>query len=66
MDPRTGWPAQGTLSVSVIAPLTLDSEAWTKPFFVHGAAWTRTHVPDGLRVFLCEASGQCWWAPAAP
>ena len=33
MDPRTGYPAQGMLSVSVIAPSTLDSEAWTKPYF---------------------------------
>src|SRR5579859_1580452 len=31
MDPRTGWPAQGVLAVSVVAPRTLDSEAWTKP-----------------------------------
>src|SRR5712671_6013045 len=36
MDPRTGFPAAGTLSASVIAPRTLDSEAWTKPFFING------------------------------
>ena len=27
MDPRTGYPAQGTVSVSVVAPRTIDSEA---------------------------------------
>ena len=27
MDPRTGYPAQGTASVSVLAPRTIDSEA---------------------------------------
>ena len=29
MDPRTGFPARGMLSVSVIAPRCIDSEAWT-------------------------------------
>jgi len=32
MDPRTGYPAQGSVSVSVVAPRTIDSEAWAKPF----------------------------------
>ncbi len=36
MDPRTGYPAQGMLSTSVIAPRTLDSEAWTKPYYILG------------------------------
>ena len=34
MDPRTGFPAQGMLSASVIAPRCLDSEAWTKPVYI--------------------------------
>ena len=63
MDPRTGYPAQGMLSVSVIAPKTLDSEAWTKPFFINGAAWARKHRPDGFRVLLCEEARPCYWAP---
>jgi len=63
MDPRTGWPAKGVLSVSVLAPATLDSEAWTKPFFVNGAAWTRAHLPEGFRVFLCEDPEPCSWLP---
>jgi len=63
MDPRTGYPAQGMASVAVVAPRTLDSEAWTKPFFVNGAAWTRTHLPDGFRVLLCEEGMECSWAP---
>lgn len=48
MDPRDGYPAPGMLAVSVVAPRTLDSEAWTKPFFILGRAWTaqigRAHV----------------------
>jgi FAD:protein FMN transferase len=53
MDPRTGYPAQGMLQVSVITPRTLDSEAWTKPFFILGRTWTQAHRQN-FRVFLCE------------
>lgn len=63
MDPRTGYPAQGMLSVSVIAPKTLDSEAWTKPYFINGAAWTKEHLSKGFRVFLCEEGKPCHWVP---
>ena len=59
IDPRTGYPAQGTSAVSVLAPRTIDSEAWTKPFFINGRAWASTHVPQGFRVFFCEET--CEW-----
>jgi thiamine biosynthesis lipoprotein len=63
MDPRTGYPAAGTLSVSVIAPRTQDSEAWTKPYFIQGRKWAAAHKPREFRVFLCEdRPGQsCAW-----
>ena len=68
MDPRTGYPAAGILSASVIAPATLDSEAWTKPFFINGAAWAAKHRPKGFRVYLCkdtpggiETGHSCAW-----
>lgn len=54
MDPRTGYPAQGVLSASVLAPRTFDSEAWTKPFFINGRRWAASHKPQGFRVFICE------------
>ena len=54
MDPRTGNPVQGMLAVSVVAPKTLDSEAWTKPYFVLGREWATRHKPKEFRVFLCE------------
>ncbi len=65
MDPRTGYPATGMLSVSVVAPKTIDSEAWTKPFFVLGRSWTIRNKPKDMRVFLCEdkAELQCAWLP---
>jgi thiamine biosynthesis lipoprotein len=63
MDPRTGYPAEGMLSVSVVAPSTFMSEAWTKPFFVLGREWTAKNNPKGLRVYFCEdkAEVKCAW-----
>jgi thiamine biosynthesis lipoprotein len=58
MDPRTGLPARGMLSASVITPLTLDSEAWTKPFFINGRDWAAKHKLTGFRVFLCADTGE--------
>lgn len=65
VDPRTGYPGQGTSAVSVLAPRTIDSEAWTKPFFINGRAWASTHRPAGFRVFFCEDRPQatCGWLP---
>ena len=63
MDPRTGYPAQGVASVSVLAPRTIDSEVWAKPYFVNGRAWTAWHKPKDFRVFFCEDSKDqaCDW-----
>jgi FAD:protein FMN transferase len=63
MDPRTGYPASGMLSASVVAPKTVDSEAWTKPFFINGRQWAARHKPKDLRVFLCEDKAElaCAW-----
>jgi thiamine biosynthesis lipoprotein len=63
MDPRTGYPASGVLSASVMAPRTLTSEAWTKPFFIQGRDWAEKNRPAGLRVFLCEDGAKlaCAW-----
>lgn len=67
MDPRTGFPAQGILSDSVIAPRTIDSEAWSKPFFIDGLKkgrqWAAQFKPKGFRVYLCEDRPElsCAW-----
>lgn len=53
-DPRTGYPAPGMLSVSVVAPRTIDSEAWTKPNFILGREWARKNMPKEFNVFFCE------------
>jgi FAD:protein FMN transferase len=62
IDPRTGYPAKGTLSVTVIAPRSIDSEAWTKPYYVLGRLWTEKHKPDNFRVLYCEdRAPACAW-----
>jgi FAD:protein FMN transferase len=63
MDPRTGFPAPGMLSVSVMSPRTLDSEAWAKPYFILGRDWAARHKPADFRVFLCEDKpfNACAW-----
>ena len=63
IDPRTGYPAQGMASVSVMAPRTVDSEAWAKPFFITGRTWTAAHKPANFRVFACDDGkpSTCSW-----
>ena len=63
MDPRTGYPSQGMLQASVISPKTIDSEAWTKPYYIMGRQWTERHKKKDFRVYLCEdrAGAPCEW-----
>ncbi len=61
LDPRTGQPASGVAGVSVIAPRTIDTEAWSTALLVNGAAWARDHPIPGARVFLCAEEGACGW-----
>jgi thiamine biosynthesis lipoprotein len=70
MDPRTGYPAQGMISVSVVAPRAIDSEAWTKPVYVNGRSWMEQAQRSqpalrAFRVFACEDAGsgdpRCGW-----
>jgi thiamine biosynthesis lipoprotein len=64
MDPRTGYPSEGMLSVSVVSPKTIDSEAWCKPYYIRGRAWAAQHRKPEFNVFLCEdklGSDKCAW-----
>jgi thiamine biosynthesis lipoprotein len=63
MDPRTGYPSRGMLSVSVIAPRTLDSEVWAKPYYILGRQWTAHHKDRKFQVFMCEdkPAASCSW-----
>jgi thiamine biosynthesis lipoprotein len=61
IDPRTGYPAQGTSQVTVVAPRTVDSEAWTKPYFVNGRTWAEAHPLQDSRVLMCGDRTPCSW-----
>lgn len=63
MDPRTGDPAEGMLAVSVVAPKTIDSEIWAKPYYILGRKWTKRHKFGGFRVLMCEdkPGAHCEW-----
>jgi thiamine biosynthesis lipoprotein len=64
MDPRTGYPSEGMLAVSVVSPKTIDSEAWCKPYYIRGRAWAAQHKKPEFKVFLCEdkiGSDKCAW-----
>jgi FAD:protein FMN transferase len=54
MNPRTGYPSEGVLSVSIVSPKTLDSEIWAKPYYILGRTWTVAHKPKDFRVLMCE------------
>jgi FAD:protein FMN transferase len=65
MDPRSGYPAQGMLAVSVLSSRTFDSEIWAKPYFILGRDWTRSHKPANFRVLMCldQPGAACAWLP---
>ena len=63
MDPRTGFPAEASGSVSVIAPRAIDGEAWAKPYFIQGREWTARHKLEEFRVCFCDdrTDEPCVW-----
>jgi thiamine biosynthesis lipoprotein len=61
MDPRTGMPAEGVLTVSVVSKVTIDSEAWSTGYYVNGYDWTRKHKREDFRVFMCTSNDLCGW-----
>jgi thiamine biosynthesis lipoprotein len=63
LDPRTGYPSEGMLSVSVIGPHALDTEVWAKPYYIRGHAWTERHKRPQFRVFMCQdgLTDRCRW-----
>lgn len=43
LDPRTGWPVEETLSVTVLAPNAAEADALSTAFFVIGVEKTRAY-----------------------
>jgi thiamine biosynthesis lipoprotein len=58
LDPRTGWPAEGMASATVIAPTAAQADALATAFFILGAEKTRayceTHTDVGAVLLTQE------------
>ena len=56
LDPRTGWPAEGILSATAIAPLAAEADALSTAFYVMGLEATREYCrryPDVSALLTC-------------
>ena len=59
LDPRTGWPAEGILAVTAIAPTAAEAEALSTAFFVAGVAVAKqlcTNNPTYSCLILCPGN----------
>jgi thiamine biosynthesis lipoprotein len=67
IDPRTGWPASGVLSVTVVTSNGADADALATAFFIGGVDLARRHCerhPNTLAlVTVDEASGEATQQP---
>jgi thiamine biosynthesis lipoprotein len=56
MDPRTGWPAQGVSSVTVVAKSALTCDAWDTGLFVLGSEKARQLAKsrDDIAIIVIE------------
>ncbi len=52
LDPRTGWPARGALSVSVVADDAATADALATAFFVGGAELARSYCAEHPRTLV--------------
>ncbi len=60
LDPRTGYPAQGTLSVTVMAPRGLEADALSTGLFVLGAgeAFRILAGLEGVQAVIVDQDGK--------
>jgi thiamine biosynthesis lipoprotein len=63
LDPRSGWPAQGSLSVSVVADEAATADALATAFFVGGAELARRYCAEHPRILALVTPDQ---APHEP
>jgi thiamine biosynthesis lipoprotein len=59
LDPTTGWPAEGLISVTVVTHSAMWADAWDTPLFVLGSERARALVRrrSDLLVVIVEAGG---------
>jgi FAD:protein FMN transferase len=62
LDPRTGWPAEGVYSATVVAPTAADADALATALYVLGheqaLQWCQQHPEVGLLMFVPGEGGQ--------
>lgn len=61
LDPRSGWPAEGVLSVSVLAPTAAEADALSTAFYVMGNEPAREYCrehPEIAAIMLCPGEWQ--------
>jgi len=61
LDPRTGWPAEGMASASVVAPTAAEADALATAFFILGIDKTRDYCaqhPDVGAVLIAADAPQ--------
>jgi thiamine biosynthesis lipoprotein len=46
LDPRTGWPAEGIASASVLAPTAAEADALATAFFILGIEKAKTYCEN--------------------
>ena len=61
LDPRSGWPAEGVLSASVLAPTAAEADALSTAFYVMGPDLAREYCsrhPQLAAIILCPGARQ--------
>lgn len=62
LDPRTGWPAEGIYSTTVVTTNAADADALATALYVLGpdraAAWCRDHPEVGLLMAIPGTGGK--------
>jgi thiamine biosynthesis lipoprotein len=69
IDPRTGWPADGMASVTVVAPTAAEADALATAFFIQGPHWARRFCeanPDVSAVMLPNNTEQAVFLNLGP
>lgn len=63
MDPRTGWPVRGVLTVAVLARTGTAGDAFDNALFVLGPDGSRRYLRtlDGVEAFFLLPAGETGW-----
>jgi len=63
LDPRTGWPADGVLSVTVLAPMAAEADALSTAFYVMGSEAAINYCrrrPTIAAILFVSTAGNRW------